>query len=133
MGYRYEQTDYCVSVDGAFVTPRLWLIHAAIGFRKDLGIAARERLGPEVDLEMTRAIAREARFAWSLGAEEVRLVVDGHDDLDRFFEVLPENPAAGRALRPAPSRVASVSPWGRPRATSGPRPFGFLRGPSIAR
>lgn len=90
MGYRFEQPDFCVSVDGQFVAPRLWLIHAAIGYRKDLGSETRRQLGPEVDLELLRGVAREARRAWGLGAQRVRLFVDGDgdDELDQFFEVL---------------------------------------------
>lgn len=97
MGYRFEQPGFCVSVEGAFVFPRLWLIHATIAYRKGLGIEARESLSREADLEVMRGVSHEVHRAWTQGATRVRVLIDGDGNLDRFFEVLKEEPTPASA------------------------------------
>ncbi len=88
MAHRFRTFDFTVSVEGRFVAPGLWMIHAVIEYGDHLSIHARWHVAPEARLELLRGVIGESRRAWSLGAESVRVLVEGDHQVAGFFEVL---------------------------------------------
>lgn len=88
MGHRHTSPDFSVAVDGAFVAPALWLIHAEVRYRTHVGAEARARIRAEARIELLRGVITESRRAWDAGAESVHLVVDGDHAVAGHFQFL---------------------------------------------
>ncbi len=84
MRHRHSALGFSVVVEGTFVAPKLWFVHARIerpGL--DLGAAnAAERL------ELLRGIVTVSQRGWRLGARNVRVVIDGDSEVAGFFGVV---------------------------------------------
>lgn len=88
MSYCHQGSAFAVSVEGAFVAPGSWLIHAEVEYRAGIGAEARIRLAHEAQCELMRGIIRESRRGWALRAEHVRVLVEGDTQAAGFFEVM---------------------------------------------
>lgn len=88
MPYRFDGPEFSVIVEGRFVAPRLWLIHAVIDYRPHLSFDAGRRVAPEARIELLRGMIREARCGWDRGAASVRVLIEGDHQVAGFFEIL---------------------------------------------
>ena len=86
MRHSHTGPGYSVVVEGAFVAPRLWFIHAAICGRRENRVARRALL---------QGIGTVSRRGWRLGARNVRVVIDEDREVAGFFEVLRRPAASG--------------------------------------
>jgi hypothetical protein len=77
-----------VAVDGAFDDQGFWCIHGRLRCRAAFSAEARKRAGAEMEIELLRGIAREARRGRTLGARSFRLFVEDEADLVGSFEIL---------------------------------------------
>ncbi|MBZ5640427.1 MAG: hypothetical protein LAO51_16925 [Acidobacteriia bacterium] len=107
MSYYLEQPGSVVAVDGAFDDQGFWCIHGRLWCRTMFSAEARKRAGAEMELELLRGIAREARRGRSLGARSFRLFVEDEADLVGSFEILSADEAHLRG--PLPPRSARLT------------------------
>jgi hypothetical protein len=96
MGYHHQAPAFTVSVEGAFVAPGLWLLHAEVEYRAGLGVEAQSRLRHEARCELMRGIIRESRRGWELRARRVRVLIEGDSEAAGFFKVMQRRHTHGR-------------------------------------
>ncbi len=88
MTHRFGSPDFSVKVEGRFVAPGLWLIHAAIEYGSWLSLDTRRRAAADARIELLRGVIHEARRGWDLRARNVRVFVEGDHQVAGLFEVL---------------------------------------------
>ena len=75
-----------VVIEGRFVAPKLWFIHARIERSSiDATGATEERF------ELLRGIVTLSQHGWRLGARNIRVVVEGDREVAGFFGVVRRN------------------------------------------
>ena len=87
MAHRHFEIDYAVHVEGRFVAPGIWMVHADVAYRPHLGFETRRRVAPDARIELLRGVSREIRHGWDRGARSVRVHVEGDHQVAGMFEV----------------------------------------------
>ena len=87
MERRRHRPDFSVCVEGAFVAPGLWMIHATITYDSHLSFDARRSLGADARFELMRGIVEKLKRGQILGARSVRVLVEGDTEVAGFFEL----------------------------------------------
>lgn len=88
MAHRHRDADFAIAVEGAFVAPKIWFIHAAVEYVPYPGRDACQHIRPAARIELMRGVFAESRRGWDLGASSVRVYVEGDREVAGLFEVL---------------------------------------------
>jgi hypothetical protein len=101
MWFSSDHRGVCIFVRGKIVAPRQWLIHATVASGPGIDIAASAASRQRTLSDLWQGIEAESRVGRHLGANAVRVVVDGDPDIAGLFLVTgkPEREPAPAPLR----------------------------------
>ena len=85
MWFRSDHRGVRIFVRGEFVAPRQWLIRASVASAPGTETAVRPAFRQRTLRELWQAILLESRLGRRLGADAVRVVVDGDRDITGLF------------------------------------------------